>query len=753
LLSLCVWDGGGNNNHWSNPANWWAGLVPDANDDLVFRGTALTQTENDLPSGTAFRSLSFLSNDFSVAGNSLAVTNRIFVGPGASETTIAAEVGLNGTVHATLVGGSLLLSGGVSGSGSLSEDGIGILILGAGASYTGTTMIQRGATLQLGAADALPSGPTAGAVKVNGTLDLAGYSATVDGLSGHGLVTSSAPGTATLTVDTTGYSSTFWGVIQDGSGQVGLTTEGTGTLTLRGDNTFTGAVTIDAGSTLRLGSANALPGDPEVNGTLDLAGNSTTLDGLWGSGLVTSSVAGAVTLTVDTTNYPGTFSGVIENGSGTMALTKTGSGTLALTGTNTYSGGTTISAGTLQVGDGSSNGTLGSGSVVDNAALLLSASGTATIANAISGSGTVTLTSGTIVLTGSNTYSGTTTITPSTYDNVTLQVGNAGTTGTLGSGTVTSSGDYASYAQLVYNRSNGVTVSNAITGAVNVTVAADSTLRAGSSSACGLPNGTTGTGSVTISGTFDLNGYSPTVNSPSGSGTVTPGVSGTATLTAHNGSNSTFSGVIEDGSGTVALTKTGSSDLTLTGTNTYSGGTTISAGTLQVGDGSTNGALGSGSVANNAALVVNASGTTTIANAISGTGTLTQTAGTLILTGANTYSGDTTINDGTLQVGSGGTSGTLGSGEVASGYSSVQLVFDRSNSVTASNDISGYISLVQQGSGTLTLSGSNTYSGGTTIESGSTLRVGSNDSDVLPHGEGSGTLTVNGTLDLNGYSP
>ena len=153
LLSLCVWDGGGNNNHWSNPANWWAGLVPDANDDLVFRGTALTQTENDLPSGTAFRSLSFLSNDFSVAGNSLAVTNRIFVGPGASETTIAAEVGLNGTVHATLVGGSLLLSGGVSGSGSLSEDGIGILILGAGATYTGTTMIQHGATLQLGASD------------------------------------------------------------------------------------------------------------------------------------------------------------------------------------------------------------------------------------------------------------------------------------------------------------------------------------------------------------------------------------------------------------------------------------------------------------------------------------------------------------------------------------------------------------------------------------------------------------------------
>ena len=370
--------------------------------------------------------------------------------------------------------------------------------------------------------------------------------------------------------------------------------------------------------------------------------------------------------------------------------------------------------------------------------------GTTTIGNAISGSGTVTQTLGTVILTGANTYTGTTTIVPSTYENVTFQVGNAGTAGTLGSGTVTSSGDYASYAQLVFDRSNGVTASNTITGSVNVTVASGSTLRAGSSSGCGLPNGTTGTGSVTISGTFDLNGYSPTVGKLAGSGTVTSGVTGTATLTAYNGEyeSSTFSGVIEDGSGTVALTKTGTGTLLLTGTNTCSGGTTISGGTLYVGYSTETGTLGSGAVANSAALVFNRTGTATIPNAISGSGTVTQTLGTVILTGANTYTGTTTIapsssENVTLQVGNGGTSGTLGSGTVTSdGYyaSYAQLVFNRSNGVTASNAITGAVNV--------------------TVASGSTLRAGSSSACGLPDGTtGTGSVTIDGTFDLNGYSP
>ena len=97
--------------------------------------------------------------------------------------------------------------------------------------------------------------------------------------------------------------------------------------------------------------------------------------------------------------------------------------------------------------------------VVDNAALVFNPSGTATIGNAISGSGTVTQTYGTLILTGANTY---TRHHDDRDSGVTLQVGNGGTTGTLGSGAVTSGGStIRTTAQLVFNRSNGVTVSNA----------------------------------------------------------------------------------------------------------------------------------------------------------------------------------------------------------------------------------------------------------------------------------------------------
>jgi len=332
-------------------------------------------------------------------------------------------------------------------------------------------------------------------------------------------------------------------------------------------NAITGAVnvTVAAGSTLRAGSSSAcgLPngttstGTVTINGTFDLNGYSPTLHSLTGSGTVTSGVSGTCTVTVLGDGYEGyyydTFSGVIEDGSGTVALTKVSSSGQTLAGTNTYSGGTTVSAGTLQVGNNTATETLGTGAVTNSGSLAFKRSGTATIGNAISGTGTLTQYSGTLVLTGSNTYSGTTTI----YEDATLQVGNGGTSGTLGSGAVAYADDYnlwSDYSQLVFNRSDGVTSSNAITGAVNVTVAAGSTLRAGSSSACGLPNGTTGTGTVTINGTFDLNGYSPTVGKLGGSGTVTSGVAGTATLTLSNTGyyeSSTFPGVIEDGSGIV----------------------------------------------------------------------------------------------------------------------------------------------------------------------------------------------------------
>ena len=105
------------------------------------------------------------------------------------------------------------------------------------------------------------------------------------------------------------------------------------------------------------------------------------------------------------------------------------------------------------------------------------------------------------------------------------------------------------------------------------------------------------------------------------------------------------------------LNRSNDPDLTLPGSNTYTGGTTISAGTLQVGNGSSGASIGStSSVLDNASLVFNHADSVTFPQIISGSGSLTQMGtGILSLTGNNTYSGGTTISAGTLQVGNGGT--------------------------------------------------------------------------------------------------
>ena len=184
------------------------------------------------------------------------------------------------------------------------------------------------------------------------------------------------------------------------------------------------------------------------------------------------------------------------------------------------------------------------------------------------------------------------------------------------------------------------------------------------------------------------------------------------------------------------LLKSDPGTLVLSGTNIYSGGTSISAGTLQLGNGGTTGSI-TGDVSNGGTLAFDRSDVVAFAGVISDAGAAGVVqqlgTGTTVLTGNNTYTGGTTIAAGTLQLGNGGTTGSI-LGNVGDGGT---LTFDRSDTVTFAGRISDASTpgtVRQVGSGTTILTGSNTYSGGTTISAG-TLQIG--------NGGTSGSITGN----------
>ncbi len=194
-------------------------------------------------------------------------------------------------------------------------------------------------------------------------------------------------------------------------------------------------------------------------------------------------------------------------------------------------------------------------------------------------------------------------------------------------------------------------------------------------------------------------------------------------------------------SGTGSLTKQGAGSLTLIAAKTYTGATTISAGTLLLGDGTSghDGSLTTSSIANNGVLVYNIVGAQSGAYPITGTGTLTkQGAGTLSLSGASSYSGGTTVNNGIISFGK----SSLGTGPIAFTGGSLQFATGNTqeisnirNSTTAvSIDTNGNVAsssvidstnvagLIKNGSGALVLLGSQTYGGSTSVNGG-TLRL------------------------------
>jgi len=224
--------------------------------------------------------------------------------------------------------------------------------------------------------------------------------------------------------------------------------------------------------------------------------------------------------------------------------------------------------------------------------------------------------------------------------------GNGNTTINLGAG--------AGFGTLLFD--------NAACEAYNIGSIAGQTITIANGGAIVVNNGVIKTQTIAANvnlspnGTFSNNGANDAfiVNC---TGNVTGGVAaGTFILNGSDTGNNNISGIIADGAGALALTKSEAGKWILSGANTYTGATTISGGTLQIGNGGTTGSLSANSsITNNAALIFNRTNTITqgtdFASVIGGTGTLTQSGtGILALNGANTYAGTTTIGAGTIQV-------------------------------------------------------------------------------------------------------
>lgn len=337
---------------------------------------------------------------------------------------------------------------------------------------------------------------------------------------------------------------------------------------------------------------------------------------------------------------------------------------------------------------------------------------------------------GTLILTATNTYAGNTLI-----QGGTLQIGNAGFTGTLGNGSglvVIGSGGI-----LAFNRTNTYAVSNPISGA-------GSLRQTGSGGTTVLVATNTYTGGTTITaGTLQI-------GDPGSNGGTTGSIVGnvsasSGTLLRFNRSDDlTYAGNV---SGSGSLEQAGSGVLTLTGTNTHTGGTTISAGTLQLGDGNSTGSV-AGNITNDGTLTFNRSDDITYSGVITGSGSVTHaSSGALTLTGASNYSGGTTITTGNLFIGNGGTTGSI-TGDVTNGGG---LNFNRSNSFTFAGNISGG-DVNQNGSGTVTLSGT-IEPENLAVNSGTLILNGtaSPSSFVVSVDTGAtlgGTGTINGTVNV-----
>ena len=419
----------------------------------------------------------------------------------------------------------------------------------------------------------------------------------------------------------------------------------------------------------------------------------------------------------DATNYSGTINAIKE-----------GSCTQVVTGDSTFTGGTNIDTGTLQLGNGGTTGSV-SGDITDSGTLVFNHSNTITYGGTISGGGALKQSgSGLLILTGDNTFTGLTTIALGAA----LQLGDGGTSGSL-------AGDVANHGALIFDRSDTLTYGGAISGQGNVQVTGGGTLI--------FTGNDTYTGGTTIaSGTLQI-GDGGT------QGVIQGAVTDSGTLAFDRSDTITFKAQI---SGSGALAQIGTGLTILTAANSYTGGTLIGAGTLQIGNAKTTGMI-AGDVLDNGVLAFDRTDNISFSGTISGSGSVQQLGtGTLTLTGNSTYSGGTTLGTGTLEAAN---SNAFGTGVLSLNGTPATLVLDNAvnlanpvsiaqaafivvngtDSATLSGVLSGSAPFEKDGTGTLAITGNNTATYTGDISFHGTLFVGA--TGAL----GSGTVTVLGS--------
>jgi autotransporter-associated beta strand protein len=501
-----------------------------------------------------------------------------------------------------------------------------------------------------------------------------------------------------------------------------------------------------------------------------------------------------------------TLNGVVSGSGG--QIVKNGTGTLWLGATNTFTGGVTLNDGTIRMGANQAvtsgtvtGGSFGTGTLTINGGRIMPGGAGALNVPTMLVNSNFAINSG--IYNGSdngrasfagimNLAGGTRTITLGRWTNAlgTLLGGqesfrfnsNNALAATITNGTVRFTRDAAGTASdfVSVNFSGGM----ALGANVGITIGSNVITTFASSD----PWGTTTNPIVTVEegGYFnlstDVNARNARVQSLSGAGIVTSLANAAApqssTLTVSNTAttdSSTFSGRIVEGNllntvlgtsatnVTIALTKAGAGTLTLTGSNNYTGTTTINSGALQLGSGGTTGSLGtSGAFANNGTLIFNrsdniAQGTDFNSAGISGSGVLIKLGGaTLTLNASNSYSGGTVISNGTLQLGAGGTTGSLSTSSTITNNGT--LVFNRSDNISQGTDfstaaISGSGNISKLGAGTLTLTANNTYTGKLAVGAGavsvsSDARIGATPgaftADAITLSNGGKLLTTTG---------